>query len=140
MASFPRDVHRWDFSVASASSDRSRGALYKERGLRPRIRPPDRLLWAPAGRGCGPVEEGAVLRPAGRVLEWQSKRFRDYWRDLSQSRPAGRPKMAPELRTLIQANVVGEPDVGIVSDSAGAEQAWDRRRQIHSGAVSTEGR
>jgi transposase InsO family protein len=46
------------------------------------------------------------------VVEWQKKRFRDYWRDLSQSRPAGRPKIAPELRTLIKRMWSANPTWG----------------------------
>ncbi|MDH3420958.1 MAG: integrase core domain-containing protein [Gammaproteobacteria bacterium] len=35
------------------------------------------------------------------VLEWQKKRFRDYWRDLSRTGKPGRPSIAPELIALI---------------------------------------
>jgi hypothetical protein len=35
------------------------------------------------------------------VTTWQKKRFRDYWRALSQSNKPGRPRIWPELRKLI---------------------------------------
>jgi len=35
------------------------------------------------------------------VTTWQKKRFRDYWRALSQSTKTGRPRISPELRKLI---------------------------------------
>ncbi len=35
------------------------------------------------------------------VTTWQKKRFRDYWRALSQSAKPGRPRISPELRKLI---------------------------------------
>jgi putative transposase len=36
------------------------------------------------------------------VMAWQKKRFRDYWRQLSQSGKPGRPAIAKEVRELIQ--------------------------------------
>jgi hypothetical protein len=36
------------------------------------------------------------------VLAWQRKRFRDYWRELSQSGKPGRPAISKEVRDLIQ--------------------------------------
>jgi hypothetical protein len=36
------------------------------------------------------------------VALWQKKRFRYYWRALSQGGRPGRPKIAPELRQLIK--------------------------------------
>jgi putative transposase len=36
------------------------------------------------------------------VIAWQKKRFRDYWRHLSQSGTPGRPAIAKEVRDLIQ--------------------------------------
>jgi len=87
-------------------------ALYKERGLRPRIRPADRLLWAWVSRLWSQWRRALYFVQPRTVLEWQRKRFRDYWRDLSQSRPAGRPKIAPELRTLIKRMWLANPTWG----------------------------
>jgi len=36
------------------------------------------------------------------MMAWQQKRFRDYWRHLSQSGKPGRPAIAKEVRDLIQ--------------------------------------
>ena len=36
------------------------------------------------------------------VIAWQKKRFRDYWRRLSQSGRPGRPTISKEVRELIQ--------------------------------------
>ena len=46
------------------------------------------------------------------VAPWQRKRFRDYWRRLSQNGPPGRPQIAPELRHLIRRMWQANPTWG----------------------------
>jgi transposase InsO family protein len=46
------------------------------------------------------------------VLEWQKKRFRDYWRALSRAGKPGRPKIAPELLALIKRMWMANPTWG----------------------------
>jgi transposase InsO family protein len=46
------------------------------------------------------------------VMTWQKKRFRDYWRALSQSNKPGRPRISPELRKLIRRMWEANPTWG----------------------------
>jgi hypothetical protein len=46
------------------------------------------------------------------VTTWQKKRFRDYWRALSQSAKPGRPRISPELRKLIERMWEASPTWG----------------------------
>jgi putative transposase len=74
----------------------------KEKGLRPRIRPTDRLLWSLVSRWWSEWKRALLIVQPRTVLAWQRKRFRDHWRDLCRSGRPGRPKISPELRTLIR--------------------------------------
>ena len=69
---------------------------------RPRIRPPDRLLWSFLARFWSGWRRALFFAQPRTVTLWQQKRFRCYWRALSQSGYPGRPKIAPELRALIR--------------------------------------
>ena len=75
---------------------------YRSRRQRPRIRPPDRLLWSFLARFWSGWRRALFFAQPRTVTLWQQKRFRCYWRALSQSGYPGRPKIAPELRTLIK--------------------------------------
>ncbi|MDA9983152.1 hypothetical protein N9H39_10610, partial [Gammaproteobacteria bacterium] len=49
----------------------------------------------------GGLARSAVLCPAQDSNDLAEKRFRDYWRALSQSAKPGRPRISRELRKLI---------------------------------------
>jgi putative transposase len=91
-------------------------STYRLKGKRPRIAPSDRLLWSVLAK-LWPQWRGALFFVKPRTVTlWQQKRFREYWRTLSQCGRPGRPKIAPELRTLIrrmwQANPIwGSPRI-----------------------------
>ena len=87
-------------------------ALYKEQGRRPRIRPTDRLLWSCVLRWWSQWRRALYIVQPRTVLEWQKKRFRDYWRDLSRAGKPGRPRISPELRTLIKRMWSANPTWG----------------------------
>jgi putative transposase len=77
-------------------------AVYQHCVKRPKLQPSDRLLWAWLSRlwfgWCQALE---FVQPRT-VIAWQKKRFRDYWRRLSQNGKPGRPAIAKEVRELIQ--------------------------------------
>ena len=75
--------------------------LYRNSGQRPRIRPADRLLWCCIAKYWKGWREVLYFVQPRTVINWQKKRFRDYWRALSQSSKAGRPQISPELRKLV---------------------------------------
>ena len=87
-------------------------AMYKGQGLRPRIRPADRLLWSLISRWWSEWRRALYIVQPRTVLEWQKKRFRDYWRALSHAGRPGRPKIAPELRALIKRMWMANPTWG----------------------------
>lgn len=86
--------------------------IYKEEGRRRRIRPADRLLWSLISRCWSQWRRALYLVQPRTVLEWQKKRFRDYWRELSRAGKPGRPRIPPELRALIRRMWVANPTWG----------------------------
>jgi len=75
--------------------------LYRKSGQRPQIRPADRLLWCVLAKYWAGWRAALYFVQPRTVTTWQKKRFRDYWRALSQPAKAGRPQISRELRKLI---------------------------------------
>ncbi|MCP4284075.1 MAG: integrase, partial [Gammaproteobacteria bacterium] len=81
---------------------RNQLSLYRKSGQMPRIRPTDRLLWCFIAKFWSGCWRAALYFVQPRtVTTWQKKRFRDYWRALSQSAKPGRPRITRELRKFI---------------------------------------
>jgi transposase InsO family protein len=77
-------------------------AVYKESVARPKLRPADRWLWVGLSRlGPGWQPALAFVQPRT-VIAWQQKRFRDYWRRLSQQKKPGRPAISKDVIALVQ--------------------------------------
>ena len=85
---------------------------YRKSGQRPRITPADRLLWRFITKIWVGWRSALYFVQPRTVTTWQKKRFRDYWRALSQSTKAGRPRISPELRKLIGRMWVANPTWG----------------------------
>ncbi len=77
-------------------------SAYRVKGQRPHITPPSRLIWSILARFWSQWRQALFFVQPRTVALWQQKRFRDYWRSLSQGGRPGRPKIAPELRQLIK--------------------------------------
>jgi putative transposase len=77
-------------------------AVYSQTVHRPRLRPTDRLFWAWLARLWPEWQCVLVFVQPRTVIAWQNKRFRDYWRKLSQSGKPGRPPIDKEVRQLIE--------------------------------------
>jgi len=75
--------------------------LYRKSGQRPRIRPTDRLLWCLLAKLWTGWRAALYFVQPRTVMTWQKKRFRNYWRALSQSAKPGRSRISRELRMLI---------------------------------------
>ena len=80
---------------------RNQLSLYRKSGQRPSIRPADRLLWCFIAKFWAGWRTALYFVQPRTVTTWQKKRFRDYWRALSQSTKASRPRISAELRKLI---------------------------------------
>jgi len=72
-------------------------STYRLDGRRPRITPPDRLLWSVIAKLWSNWRTAQYFVQPRTLTRWRKKRFRDYWRTLSQGGRPGRPKIAPEL-------------------------------------------
>jgi putative transposase len=77
-------------------------SVYQQSISRPKLQPADRLLWVWLSRLWPGWQEALEFVQPRTVIAWQKKRFRDYWRRLSQSGKPGRPTISKEVRDLIQ--------------------------------------
>ena len=48
------------------------------------------------------MENGARRLQPATVVSWQRRRFKQYWRRLSQKKGPGRPKVSAEVRKLVR--------------------------------------
>jgi transposase InsO family protein len=76
--------------------------VYQRTVKRPKLRPSDRLFWVWLSRLWPGWQDALEFVQPRTVLTWQKKRFRDYWRRLSQSGKLGRPPISKEARDLIR--------------------------------------
>jgi putative transposase len=77
-------------------------AVYQHTVKRPKLRPSDRLFWAWLSRLWPGWQQALAFVQPRTVIAWQQKRFRDYWRRLSQKSKLGRPPIAKEVVDLIR--------------------------------------
>ena len=77
-------------------------AVYQHSVKRPKLQPAERLLWVWLSRLWAGWQQALECVKPGTVIVWQNKRFRDYWRRLSQSGTQSRPMSSQEVRELIQ--------------------------------------
>jgi putative transposase len=77
-------------------------AVYQHTVKRPQLSLSDRLFWSWLSRLWPGWQRALAFVQPRTVMAWQKKRFRDYWRQLSQSGTPGRPAIANEVRVLIQ--------------------------------------
>jgi putative transposase len=86
--------------------------VYQRTVKRPRLRPSDRLFWVWLSWLWPRWQEALEFVQPRTVLTWQKKRFRDYWRRLSQSGKPGRPAISKEVRDLIRDMWCSNPTWG----------------------------
>jgi len=77
-------------------------AVYKESVSRPKLRPADRWLWVGLSRLWPGWQQALEFVQPRTVIAWQKKRFRDYWRRLSQQKKPGRSAISKDVIELIQ--------------------------------------
>jgi putative transposase len=77
-------------------------AVYQQTIKRPKLWSSDRLFWVWLSRLWPDWQQALEFVQPSTVIAWQKKRFRDYWRRLSQSGKPGHPAISKEVRELIQ--------------------------------------
>ena len=84
-------------------------AALKRNTPRPRLRETDRIFWITL-RNIWPNRRTAlvIVRP-DTVLDRQRRRFKRYWRKLSQSQSPGRPRASAEVRFLVRQMATVNP-------------------------------
>ena len=87
-------------------------AVYQQTVKRPKLSLSDRLLWVCLSRLWPGWQQALEFVQPRTVLAWQKKRFRDYWRRLSQSGKPGRPSISKEVRDLIRDMWCSNPTWG----------------------------
>src|SRR5881398_545901 len=66
-------------------------AIFQRTVRHPKIRPRDRLFWVCLRKVWKEWKSPLVIVRPETVLDWQRKRFRRYWSQLSQHKNPGRP-------------------------------------------------
>ena len=77
-------------------------AVYQHTVKRPTLRPSDRLFWVWLSRLWPGWRQALEFVQPRTVIAWQKKRFRTYWRRLSQTGQPGRPTISKDVCELIQ--------------------------------------
>ena len=98
----------------------------------------DRLFWAWLSQLWPHWQQALAFVQPHTVITWQHKRFRDYWRRLSQ---CGTTVVLPlPKRSASSSRICGRTqfNVGLISDRGRTAKVGYRRGQIDGGEVSPE--
>ena len=76
---------------------------------RPRLRRWDRLFWTVLVTIWKDWKSALVIVRPETVIGWQRRRFKQYWRRLSQSNGPGRPVVGIEIRNLVKSMAAANP-------------------------------
>src|SRR5438132_11939681 len=89
-------------------------ALFQRSVRHPKIRPTDRLFWVCLRKAWREWRSALVIVRPETVLDWQRRRFRRYWSQLSEHKNPGRPGTNADIRKLVKT--MAEANVGSTSD------------------------
>src|SRR2546425_829687 len=85
-------------------------AIFQRSVPHPKIRPTDRLFWVCLRKVWKEWKSALVIVRPETVLDWQRRRFRRYWSQLSQHKNPGRPRTNADIRKLVKR--MAEANVG----------------------------
>ena len=85
--------------------------VYKRKWKPPKLRNRDRLFWSLLSRIWRDWRSELILVRPETVIRWRERKFREFWRRKSQSRP-GRPAIANEHIHFIQRISSDHPEYG----------------------------
>ena len=91
---------------------RNQLSVYQRTQRRPAIASSDRFLWSLLARLWRGWRDALFFVQPRTVIQWQRRRFRDYWRRLSYRDCRGRPAVSPEVRSLIRRMWQANPTWG----------------------------
>ena len=90
-------------------------AVFKQKRSRPALRPADRAFWVLLRQVWRDWANALILVQPNTVVDWQRQGFRLFWRWISRSKRAGRPRIRREVQELIrrmaQENGWGAPRI-----------------------------
>src|SRR5688500_4245324 len=69
---------------------------------RPNIRQRDRLFWVCLRKVWKEWKSALMIVRPETVLDWQRRRFRGYWSQLSEHKNPGRPRTGVDIRKLVR--------------------------------------
>src|SRR5262247_1923208 len=78
-------------------------AVFTREKKRPRLRDRDRLFWIALKKIWRNWRTALIFLQPETVIEWQRRRFKRYWRRLSQPKGPGRPRVYLEIRKLVRS-------------------------------------
>jgi len=118
-------------------------AVYKQSIPRPKLKPVDRMLWVWLPRLWPGWQQALECVQPRTVIAWQNKRFRDYWRKLSQSGKPGRPpstkKSVPSSRPCGEPSPPGAHLV-LSARSVSSASTWPNPRERSIGHATVNRR
>jgi putative transposase len=76
--------------------------ILKREQPRPKLRHLDRLFWIAMMKIWKQWRTALVVVQPATVVSWQRRRFKQYWRKLSQKKRPGRPQISAEVRKLVR--------------------------------------
>src|SRR2546422_11691720 len=85
-------------------------AIFQRSVPHPKIRPTDRLFWVCLRKVWKEWKSALVIVRPETVLDWQRRRFRRYWSQLSRHTNPGRPRTNADIRKLVKT--MAEANVG----------------------------
>src|SRR5215467_12263760 len=88
---------------------RNQLAVFTHEKKRPRLRNRDRLFWIALKKLWKDWRAALVFVQPETVTGWQRNRFKRYWRELSQSKGPGRPRVDSEIRQLVRTMADANP-------------------------------
>jgi transposase InsO family protein len=77
-------------------------AVFKQKRSRPALRPADRAFWVLLRQVWRDWANALILVQPDTVVDWQRQGFRLFWRWISSSKRAGRPRIPREVQELIR--------------------------------------
>src|SRR2546427_7574349 len=79
-------------------------AIFQRSVPHPKIRPTDRLFWVCLRKVWKEWKSALVIVRPETVLDWQRRRFRRYWSQLSRHTNPGRPRTNADIRKLVKTD------------------------------------